>query len=224
MTRTLTLTRSLSLAPGASYNRTYWVFTSSNLTTTYRFMDVVATIPYGRFDADNNYVADVRVRVLIHIWKADTNGNGRPDPDEMMLVNYGANWANWNLATMAAPTFKLGSYRGIVVSVDLVRGPDAPPYAPPVPVTVAVTYVDTAGDPWVSVSPSSATIPPRGSATFTLTVKPPANAVPTTYIGEAVVTNNATGSVNRREPHHPPRVIYRASAGVDTQTHHLPSA
>jgi len=67
----------------------------------------------------------------------------------MMPVNYGYNWANWNLAAMSAPTIKLGSYRGIVVSVDLVRGPDAPSYVPPVPVTVTVTYVDTAGDPWV---------------------------------------------------------------------------
>jgi len=54
--------------------------------------------------------------------------------------------------------------------------------------SVAVTYVDNAVDPRVLVSPSSATIPPGGSAMFTLTVKPPANAVPTTYIGEAVVT------------------------------------
>jgi hypothetical protein len=118
-------------------------------------MDVVATIPYGRFDADNNYVVDVRVRVWIYIWKADANGNGSPDPDEMMLVNYGANWANWNLATMAAPTFKLGSYRCIVVAVDLVRGPDAPSYVLPVPVTVTMTYVDAAGDPWVSDVPQS---------------------------------------------------------------------
>jgi subtilisin family serine protease len=193
VTRTLTLTRSLSLRSGNTYNRTSWVFTSSNLTATARFMEVVATIPYSRFDADNDYSTDVRVRVWIHIWKADANGNGRPDPDEMMLVNFGDNWANWNLATMAAPTFRLGSYRGIVVSVDLVRGPDAPSYVPPVPVTVTVTYVDVAVDPWVSVSPSSATIPPGGSATFTLTVRPPANAVPTTYIGEVVVTNNVTG-------------------------------
>ena len=57
---------------------------------------------------------------------------------------------------------------------------------------MTVTYVDTAGDPWVSVSPSSVTIPRGGSATFTLTVRPPANAVPTTYIGEVVVTNNVT--------------------------------
>ncbi|MFZ8840613.1 MAG: hypothetical protein ACO2PM_17195 [Pyrobaculum sp.] len=56
VTKTLTLTRSLSLVPGALYNRTYWVFTSSNLTTTYRFMDVVATIPYSRFDANNDYI------------------------------------------------------------------------------------------------------------------------------------------------------------------------
>ena len=67
VTRTLTLTRSLSLEPCASYNRTYWVFTSSNLTFTWRFMDMVATIPYAQFDADNNYVMDVRVRVWIHI-------------------------------------------------------------------------------------------------------------------------------------------------------------
>jgi hypothetical protein len=162
---------------------------------------------------------DVRVRVWIYIWKADTNGNGRPDPDEMMLVNYGYNWANWNLATMATPTFKLDNYKGIVVAVDLVRGPDASSYVLPVLVTVTVTYVDTAGDPWVSVSPSSATIPPGGNATFTLTVKPPANAVPTPYIGEAVVTNNVTGSVNRRESHHPSRVIYGASAAVDPHKH-----
>jgi len=106
-----------------------------------------------------------------------------------------------------------------VVSVDLVRGPDAPPYAPPVPITVAVTYVDNAVDPRVLASPSSATITSRGSATFTLTVKPPANAVSTTYIGEAVVTNNATGSVNRQGSHHPPRVIYGASAAVDPHEH-----
>jgi hypothetical protein len=56
VTRTQTLTRSLSLAPGAPYNRTYWVFTSSNLTATARFMDVVATNPYSRFDADNDYI------------------------------------------------------------------------------------------------------------------------------------------------------------------------
>jgi len=193
ITRSLTLTRSLSLTPGTAYNRTYWVFTAGNLTLTYRFMEVVATIPYSVFDADNDYNLDVRLRVWIHIWRADVNGNGRPDPDEMMLVNYGYNWANWNLATMAAPTMKLGSYRGVVVSVDLVRGPDAPSYVPPVPVTVAVTYVDIAGDPWVSVSPTSATIPPGGSATFTLTVRPLANAVPTTYIGEIVFLNNLTG-------------------------------
>jgi len=191
--RTLTLTRSLSLAPSVAYNRTYWVFTSSNLTFTYRFMEVVATIPYSQFDADNDYNMDVRVRVWIHIWKADSNNNGVPDPDEMVLVNYGYNWANWNLATMAFPTVRLGSNRGIVVSVDLVRGPDAPSYVPPVPITVTVTYVDTAADPWVSVSPTSANIPPGGSATFTLTVRPPANAVPTTYIGELLVFNNLTG-------------------------------
>jgi len=100
---------------------------------------VVATIPYSWFDADNDYILDVRLRVWIHIWRADANGNGRPDPDEMMLVNYGYNWVNWNLATKAAPTIKLGSYRGIVVSVDLVRGPDAPSYVLAVPVAVAVT-------------------------------------------------------------------------------------
>jgi len=60
--------------------------------------------------------------------------------------------------------------------------------------------VDTTGDPWASVSPFSATIPPGGNATFTLTVRPPANAIPTTYIGEVVVTNNVTG-IGMHVPH-----------------------
>jgi hypothetical protein len=159
-------------------------------------MEVVATIPFNVFDSNGNYRTDVRVRVWIHIWKADANRNGVPDPDEMVLVNYGYNWANWNLATMSYPIVKLGSNRGIVITVDLVRGSDAPSYTyiPPVPIRVDVTYVDAvSSDPWVSVSPSSANIPPGGSATFTLTVRVPANAIPTTYFGQLVLINNITG-------------------------------
>jgi subtilisin family serine protease len=200
LTRSVTLTRSLSLAPYASYNRTYWVFTSANLTATLRFMEAVATIPYSAFDPSNSYQPAVRVRVWIHIWRSDANGNGRPDPDEMVLVNYGFGLSNWNLATMSNPTGKLSGNRGIVVTVDLVRGWALPSdaYVPPVPVRVTVNYVDVVygAATWVSVSPSSATIAPGASQTFTLTVRVPSNAVPTTYIGQVIVTSNLTSPIN----------------------------
>ncbi|MEM1598852.1 MAG: hypothetical protein QXI07_10120, partial [Pyrobaculum sp.] len=127
------------------------------------------------------------------MWTRDANGNGRPDPDEMILINYGYARSNWNIATISNPSAKLSGNRGIVISVDLVRGPDAPPYVPPVPLTLTLTTIDSATDPWVSVSPTSTTIAPGGTTTFTLTVRPPSNAIPTTYIGELVVTNNVTG-------------------------------
>ena len=187
------LRRDLSLEPGYTYNRTYILLTSANLTATYRYLEVVASIPYSRFDRNDNYLFDVRVRVWIHLWTRDANGNGRPDPDEMILINYGYARSNWNIATISNPSAKLSGNRGIVISVDLVRGPDAPPYVPPVPVTLTLTTIDTATDPWVSVSPTSTTIAPGGTTTFTLTVRPPSNAIPTTYIGELVVTNNVTG-------------------------------
>ncbi|MEM1890592.1 MAG: S8 family serine peptidase, partial [Pyrobaculum sp.] len=187
VTRVQTLTRHLSLEPGYIYNRTYILLTSTNLTATLRYLEVVATIPYSRFDRNDNYLFDVRVRVWIHLWTRDANGNGRPDPDEMILINYGYARSNWNIATISNPSAKLSGNRGIVISVDLVRGPDAPPYVPPVPVTLTLTTIDTATDPWVSVSPTSTTIAPGGTTTFTLTVRPPSNAIPTTYIGELVV-------------------------------------
>ena len=199
LTKSLTLTRSLSLAPYVGYNRTYWVFTSANLTTTYRFMEVVATIPYSAFDPSNSYWPAVYVRVWIHLWKSDANGNGVPDPDEMVLVNYGYGWSNWNLATMSRPTFKLSGNKGIVVTVDLVRGAvGTGAYVPPVPVTVTVNYVDVVSGAatWVSVSPSSAKVAPGASQTFTLTVSVPSNAMPTTYIGQVLISNNVTSAIN----------------------------
>ncbi|MGC8988008.1 S8 family serine peptidase [Infirmifilum sp.] len=192
------LNTSLSLSPNAPNNRTRWVFTSENLTSTLRFMEVVATIPYSVFDPNNNYQADVRVRVWIHLWKADKNSNGIPDPDETILVNYGYGWSNWNLATMSYPTGKLGTNKGIVVTVELVRGfAPSGAYVPPVPITVTINYVDVVyGAPtWVSVSPSSATLAPGASQTFNLTVKVPSNAAPTTYTGYLLVANNATGPI-----------------------------
>ncbi|MEM0464171.1 S8 family serine peptidase [Pyrobaculum sp.] len=187
---------SLSLAPYASYNRTYLVFTSSNLTIVYRYMAAIASIPYSSFDPDNNYVLNLRTRVWIHIWRADLNSNGKPDPDEMVLINYGYNYYGWNLATIAYPTGKLAGNKGIVVTVDLVRGPDTPSgqAMPPTPITVTVMYIDSVGDNLATVSPSTATIPPGGSATFNLVVSVPSNAIPTTYMGELIMTNNVTGS------------------------------
>ncbi|WP_258870611.1 hypothetical protein [Pyrobaculum aerophilum] len=111
----------------------------------------------------------------------------------MVLVNYGYNFYSWNLATISYPTVKLGGNRAIVVTVDIVRGPGSSGYVPPIPVTITLNYVDTSRDPWVTVSPSNVNIPPGGTATFSLTVRPPSDAIPTTYIGQIVVINNVTG-------------------------------
>ncbi|AFA40078.1 putative protease [Pyrobaculum oguniense TE7] len=194
VSRTQVFERRLSLAPNVSSNRTYILFTSSNLTATYRYVAFIVSIPYSSVDPDNNYRLNLRTRVWIHLWRADTNSNGRPDPDEMVLVNYGYNYYGWNLATIANPTARLAGNRGIVVSVDLVRGPDTPSSqaVPLVPVKITVVYIDTASDPWVSASPSTARISPGGSATFTLRVAPPSTAIPTTYIGEVIIVNNVT--------------------------------
>ncbi|WP_258870610.1 S8 family serine peptidase [Pyrobaculum aerophilum] len=77
LTRSLNLTRWFSLSSDAFMNRTYILLTSSNLTFTYRFLEVVVSTPYSYFDPENDYVFNVRTRVWIHIWRADTNGNGR---------------------------------------------------------------------------------------------------------------------------------------------------
>ncbi|MEM4732856.1 MAG: hypothetical protein QXO48_06935, partial [Desulfurococcaceae archaeon] len=42
--------------PGYIYNRTYILLTSTNLTATYRYPEVVATIPHSRFDINDNYL------------------------------------------------------------------------------------------------------------------------------------------------------------------------
>lgn len=189
-----TYTKTLSLAPYANYNRTYLVFTTANTTNVMRYMAVIASIPYSSFDPENDYVYNVRVRVWIHIWKRDANNNSKPDPDEMILVNYGYNYYSWNLATIQLPALKLSGNRGIVVTVDIVRGPgvSSSQYIAPIPVNVTVLYVDRFTDDWVVISPASATIQPGGSATFTLTVKAPSNAIPTTYQGQVTIFSNIT--------------------------------
>ncbi|MEM4558222.1 MAG: hypothetical protein QW251_05465 [Desulfurococcaceae archaeon] len=68
------LRRDLSLEPGYTYNRAYILLTSTNLTATLRYPEVVASIPYSRFDINDNYLFDVRVRVWIHLWTRDANG------------------------------------------------------------------------------------------------------------------------------------------------------
>ncbi|MEM1903257.1 MAG: hypothetical protein QXW44_06210 [Pyrobaculum sp.] len=101
------LRRDLSLEPGYIYNRTYILLTSTNLTATLRYPEVVATIPHSRFNRNDNYLFDVRVRVWIHLWTRDANGNGRPDPDEMIRINYGYARSNWNIVTITNPSAKL---------------------------------------------------------------------------------------------------------------------
>jgi subtilisin family serine protease len=190
-------TVTLSVPAGYSYSRRMLLLRASDIVSGARLLVAVASMPYTRFDSNDNYRFDARVRIWIHLWLNDTNANGVPDPSETVLINYGYNYANWNLATMSLPLEKLGNYTGILVTIDLVRGPDTPSTqpVPDTPITVSLMFIGVEQDPWVSVKPETAVISPKSSASFTVTVTVPTDAIPTTYIGEVLIANNVTGYV-----------------------------
>jgi hypothetical protein len=190
-------TVTLSVPASYFYNRTMLLLRASDIVSGTRLLVAVASMPYTRFDSNDNYIFDARVRIWIHLWLNDTNANGVPDPDETVLINYGYNYANWNLATMSLPLEKLGNYAGILITIDLVRGYDTPPTrpVPDTPITVSLMFIGVEQDPWVSVKPETAVISPKSSASFTVTVTVPTDAIPTTYIGEVLIVNNVTGYV-----------------------------
>jgi len=184
----------LSIAPYASYNRTRIVITASNVTNA-NFLEAVASIPFEYMDVDLDYNLDLRVRVWIHLWLNDTNGNGVPDPEEMALVNYGYNYYDVNIATMRGPRTNAITYRGIVITVDLVRGADYYPYGssvPPIPVRLTLRYYSFDSDRRISFSTTSGNIPPGGTLTVSGSVRASASDVPTYYGGFIVVATNIT--------------------------------
>jgi subtilisin family serine protease len=190
-------TVTLSVPAGYSCSRARMLLGASDIVSGTRLLVAVASMPYTRFDSNDNYRFDARVRIWIQLWLNDTNANGVPDPNETVLINYGYNYANWVLAAMSLPLEKLGNYKGILITVDLVRGPDTPSTrsVPATPITVSLLFIGAEQDPWVSVNPGTAVIPPKSSASFTVTVAVPTDAIPTTYIGEVLIVNNVTGYV-----------------------------
>jgi len=191
-------TFTLSLAPYASFNRTRIVITASNVTAA-NMLEAVAYIPFDYMDKDLDYQLDLRVRVWVHVWLKDANGNGVPDPDEMALANYGYNYYDINIATLSGPYATANNYKGIVVTVDLVRGWDIPSNVavPPVPVTLTLRYYSYTSDSRVSFATTSGTIAPGGSLTVSGTVRASASDVPTYYGGFIVVETNATAGIYR---------------------------
>ena len=157
--------------------------------TEYLTADVV--LPYSVFDGDNDYYADYYVIIIAYVWISDFNGNGIPDTNERVVINFGYSLSNHNLVQVKLPLQLLKEYgpnAKLLLRVWLVRGDDSTPAKTSLHnqvVKVGVTYYGFKPDNWVRILsryPGGKFFIKAGStATIKGVIRPPVYAAPTAY-------------------------------------------
>ncbi len=157
--------------------------------TEYLTADVV--LPYSVFDGDNDYKADYYVIIIAYVWIGDFNGNGIPDTNERVVINFGYSLSNHNLVQVKLPLQLLKEYgpnAKLLLRVWLVRGDDPTPARASLRnqiVKVGVTYYGFKPDNWVRILsryPGGKFFIRAGSAvTIKGIIRPPVYVAPTAY-------------------------------------------
>ena len=145
--------------------------------------------PFSAFDPEFDYAENVRPRLWVFGW-TDLNNDGAVSVNELTWLNYGYQRGTATEVPVAKLSSKLTPSQRLVLRVD-VR-PVRLPYPSTVPVTIEVVAYKRTPAPDVQVTPTSYTLRPGQSYSFTVRVVAPANAAPTAY--ERMVLFNINGT------------------------------
>ncbi len=145
--------------------------------------------PFSAFDPEFNYAENVRPVLWVFGW-TDLNNDGVVSISELTWLNYGYQRGTATEVPVAKLNSKLTPSQRLVLRVDIV--PVRPPYPSTVPVTIEVVAYKRTPAPDVQVTPTSITLRPGQSYSFTVRVVAPANAAPTAY--ERMVLFNINGT------------------------------
>jgi subtilisin family serine protease len=134
--------------------------------------------PFSAFDPEFNYAENVRPVLWVFGW-TDLDNNGDVSTNELTWLNYGYQRGTATEVPVAKLSSKLTPSQRLVLRVD-VR-PVRAPYPSTVPVTIEVVAYKRTQAPDVQVTPTSITLRPGQSYSFTVRVVAPADAAPTAY-------------------------------------------
>jgi subtilisin family serine protease len=145
--------------------------------------------PFSVFDPEFNYAENVRPVLWIFGW-TDLNNDGVVSVNELTWLNYGYQRGTATEVPVAKLGAKLAPNQRLVLRVDI--RPVRAPYPSTVPVTIEVVAYKRTPAPDVQVTPTSITLRPDESRSFTVRIVAPANAAPTAY--ERMVLFNINGT------------------------------
>jgi subtilisin family serine protease len=145
--------------------------------------------PFSAFDPEFNYAENVRPVLWVFGW-TDLDNNGDVSANELTWLNYGYQRGTATEVPVAKLGAKLAPNQRLVLRVDI--RPVRLPYPSTVPVVVEVVAYKRTPAPDVQVTPTSITLRPNESRSFTVRVVAPANAAPTAY--ERMVLFNINGT------------------------------
>jgi len=163
--------------------------------------------PFSAFDPEFNYAENVRPVLWVFGW-SDLNNDGYVSVNELTWLNYGYQRGTATEVPVAKLSSKLAPSQRLVLRVD-VR-PVRAPYPSTVPVTIEVVAYKRTPASDVQVTPTSYTLRPGQSYSFTVRVVAPANAAPTAYERMVLFDINGTTYVV------PLSYIVTASVSVNT--------
>jgi subtilisin family serine protease len=145
--------------------------------------------PFSAFDPEFDYAENVQPVLWVFGW-TDLNNDGAVSANELTWLNFGLQVGTAVEVPVAKLSSKLTPSQRLVLRVDIwsVR----PPYPSTVPVAIEVVAYKRTPAPDVQVTPTSYTLRPGQSYSFTVRVVAPANAAPTAY--ERMVLFNINGT------------------------------
>jgi subtilisin family serine protease len=146
--------------------------------------------PFSAFDPEFDYAENVEPELWVFGW-TDLNNDGDVSVNELTWLNFGFFQVGTAIEVPVAKlSSKLALNQRLVLRVDI--WPVEPPYPSTVPVTIEVVAYKRTPAPDVQVTPTSITLRPGQSYSFTVRVVAPANAAPTAY--ERMVLFNINGT------------------------------
>jgi subtilisin family serine protease len=145
--------------------------------------------PFSAFDPEFDYLENVQPVLWVFGW-TDLNNDGDVSVNELTWLNYGYQLGTAIEVPVAKLSSKLTPSQRLVLRADM--RPVRPPYPSTVPVIVEVVAYNRTPAPDVQVTPTSITLRPGQSYSFTVRVVAPPDAAPTAY--ERMVLFNINGT------------------------------
>jgi subtilisin family serine protease len=145
--------------------------------------------PFSAFDPEFDYAENVQPVLWVFGW-TDLNNDGDFSANELTWLNFGYQLGTAIEVPVAKLSSKLAPSQRLVLRVDI--WPVRPPYPSTVPVTIEVVAYKRTPAPDVQVTPTSYTLRPGQSYSFTVRVVAPPDAAPTAY--ERMVLFNINGT------------------------------